>query len=494
MTEITFTKVLSDRYPHPHKKNMIRQYIQAFWRRASNSPGTWHPCRIWLRTFVVALCVFYTLLAAHAQDTNTPAPEYPAIPSLKYSPTPALSQAVETNLPPLPPPVSVPETPSAPPLAGNRQLSVPSDVPLPALPPLLRWGPLTLQPHLLYSLTYGNGLQASPGQQSSSFINEVDPGILLRWGSHWTLDYTPILRSYSSSAFRNTFDNSVTLRGTVAYEDWTFGLSQGYASSSDALIETGAQTDQQTFSTLLSANYKMSSKTSLDLGVSQSLRYFDQNVPGEKLNDYNSWSTTDWLDYQFWSRLSAGVGVGFGYANVKVGSDMASEQLQGRITWRVVNKLSFVLSGGAQDVQFLDSRVANLLSPVFSLSAHYSLFDTTTLSIGAYSAITPSYYQDQVTESTSVSAGLRQRLLGKLFLTLNGGYRTSTYHASTVGSAVVNSGNENYDSTFFSAGLATSFLKRGSVYVFCSVNDNSSGGATYNYTTSAVGCQLSYRF
>ena len=448
--------------------------------------------RVLFRTSVTALCAFSGLPLARAQDTNIPPPQYSTTPSDQYSNPPSLSAAIETNLPPVSPPVYAPEALPAPPLGGTSQLYVPPAAPKPGQAPLFRWGPLAVEPHLAYSLSYGNGLQATPGQQSSSLINEVDPGIFLRWGDHWTLDYTPILRYYSSSAFRNTFDNSVVLTGGTTYGDWAFGLSQNYASYSQPIIETGAQTDQQTFSTGLSAVRQMGSQTSLQLGVNQNLRCSDQTIPGQDLNNYNSWSTMDWLDYQFWSRFGAAIGVGFDYDNVKVGSDMTSEQLQGRITWIVVKKLSVVLSGGGSDRQFLGSGAPDLLSPIFSLSAQYSPFEVTTFYVSAYNAVTPSYYQDQVTESTSISAGLHQRLLGKLYLDLNGGYGTTTYHSSTLAPAAANI--SNYDTTSFSARLGAPMLKRGYAAVFYSVNYNSSGAAIYNYTTTMVGLQLSYRY
>jgi hypothetical protein len=360
------------------------------------------------------------------------------------------------------------------------------------MPPLLRWGSLTLQSHLLYSLSYGNGLRATPGQSSSSLINEVDPGILFQWGSHWSLDYTPTLRYYSSRAFQNTFDNAVTLTGGTTYEDWSFGLSQRYASSSSPIIETASQLNQETYSTGLSATRQIGSQTSLELGASQNFRFVDQTVPGEQLSDMRSWSTMDWLNYQFWPRFGAAIGTGFGYDNLPVGTDMTSEQLQGRITWKVVDKLSFVLSGGAEDRQFLAAGVPDLISPIFSFSAQYSLFEATSLSLIASRIVSPSFFQDQITESTAISAGLHQRLLGKLSLDLSGGYGTSTYHASSTAPGAANV--SNYDTTSFSARLSLPVLKRGSAAVFYSVNYNTSGGANYNYTTTQVGLQLSYRY
>ena len=248
---------------------------------------------------------------------------------------------------------------------------------------------------MLYRLSYGDGLQASPGQQSKTVVSELDPGLLFQWGNHWTLNYSPSMHFYSSRAFRDTFDNAVSLTGSMSYEDWSFGLSQSYASSSDPIIETASQLDQETYSTGLNATYQMGSQTSLQLGASQNFRFIDSTVPGEQLTDTRSWATMDWLNYQFWSRLGAAIGVGFGYDNLAVGTDMTSEQLQGRITWLVVNKLSFVLSGGAEDRQFLAPGVANLISPIFSFSAQYSPFEVTTLSLSASHTVSPSFFSDR---------------------------------------------------------------------------------------------------
>jgi hypothetical protein len=481
---------------------MILLYLQVVWRRASSLPMRRPPCCRSPKAFTSGpgpavlrfLCLFATICllitAARAQDTNAPSIESTNAPSLQYS-TPSIpSQLLETNQPPpLPPPAL--ETAPASRLAGTSQLAPAAAGPLSPVPPLLRWGPLTVQSHLLYSLSYGNGLQATPGQSSSSLINEVDPGILFQWGSHWSLDYTPTLRFYSDRAFHNTFDNAVTLTGGTTYEDWSFGLSQSYASSSEPLIETAAQTDQQIFSTGLSANRQLGSQTSLELGASQSFRYLGTAIPGAQ-SDTRSWSTMDWLNYQFWPRFGAAIGTGFGYDNLAVGTDMTSEQLQGRITWKVVNKLSFFLSGGAEDRQFLASGSPDLISPIFSFSAQYALFEATTLSLSASRIVSPSFFQDQVTESTTISAGLHQRLLGKLSLDLSSGYGTSTYHASSTAPVAANV--SNYDTTSFSARLSLPVLKRGSAAVFYSVNYNTSGGANYNYTTTQVGLQLSYRY
>jgi hypothetical protein len=404
------------------------------------------------------------------------------------------SQVAPTNTPGELPPLTSATAAPLPVLGGTSQLAGAPPVALAPAQALLQWGPITFRPHVLYTVSYGNGLQASPGQQVNTLINEIDPGILFQLGQHWTLDYTPTLRYYSSSQFQNSFDNRVALTGGTIYRDWTFGLSQSYASYSQPVVQTASQLDQEAFATALSATYRMSTALSLELAVNQSLQYQNQNqnVPGGQLSNWRSWSTMDWLDYQVEPTLGAAIGAGFEYDNVSVGSDMTAEQLQGRITWRVRTKLSFVLSGGVEDRQFLSSGVANSLTPVFSLTAQYQLFEHTTLSLSGGRTISPALFQSQITESTTLNAGLNQRILGKLNLNVSGAYGTTRYQ-NTVATPSPSIAS-NYETTSVNVSLSTAFLKRATAAVFYQLTYYSSGSAIYNYNTAQAGLSLGYRF
>lgn len=405
--------------------------------------------------------------------------EIPAVLSVTNQPEPLLETQVQ------PPP---------PPIAGTSQLA-----PAPLLTPVaptemgpLHLGRIDFRPHLAYQVSYGNGLQSAPGQQSDTLINTISPGILIRLGSHWTLDYTPSIRLYSDSRFKDGTDHAVNFAGSTTYEDWTFGLSQSYASTSQPLIETGAQTDQENYNTGLTASRTLGSQMSLDLAVNQTFRFIDQAIVSEALSNVREWSTTDWLNYQFAPRFTVGVGAGFTYDNMAVGSDMTSEQLQARVVWKVRNKLNLLLTGGGNEQQFLNSGSPDLLTPIFSVAAEYQLFDTTTLSLSGSRSVSPSYFQNQSTEATTINAALKQRLLGKLFLNVGGGYGTTTYHGATSGP--LTSGIGNFDSTSFNVSLGTTLLRRIIASAFYQLTYNSSGSALYNYTIRQAGLSLAYQF
>src|SRR5665213_3893846 len=106
------------------------------------------------------------------------------------------------------------------------------------------WGPFSIYPQLGYLFTYGNGLQAQPGVNSTTVVNTVTPDVMIKIGSHWSLDYTPSETFYSNPLFQNTINQHVTFMGAEAYGDWTLSLSQSYVDTSQPLVETGTQVDQ----------------------------------------------------------------------------------------------------------------------------------------------------------------------------------------------------------------------------------------------------------
>src|SRR5262245_40738190 len=160
--------------------------------------------------------------------------------------------------------------------------------------PLAQWGPVSVRPHVFYRFLYGDSIPTATTNFAATYINEISPGILLGLGNHWSLDYTPTLRYYSSSQFRDTLDHYVRLTGGTAYKDWILSLSQSYQSSSQPLVETGTQTEQQTFATSLRGSYQINTKMALDLELMQNI------VDTDEFTSYKEWSTLDWLHYQFW--------------------------------------------------------------------------------------------------------------------------------------------------------------------------------------------------
>ena len=385
-----------------------------------------------------------------------------------------------------PPPVSV--TPPALAEFQSSELGVvqrveeSTGIPLGTLP--FQWGPVNLRPQLFYSLSYASGLLSTPGAPASSIVNQFSPGMLFTIGSHWTIDYTPTWRWYSSSQFHDSLDHSLALNGWSAYEDWTFGLSQTYGRSSGSLAQTGTQTEQESFGTALNSSYRFNSKVSLDLSLSQNLQSADQ------FQGYRQWSTMEFLNYQFWPRFTAGLGVGAGYVDVDVGANMAFEQFQGRISWLATGKTSLVFHGGLEYRQFLSGGVNPILNPIFGLSLQTLLAKKTSLSIGADRGVSASYFANQASESTTVSVSLSQGITSRLNFGVSGSYGTTSYSSSALGVAA----SGGYDYISLSTRLSYYPIKRVTVSATYQFSNNSSSQPGLSFQSNQIGLELSYNF
>lgn len=368
------------------------------------------------------------------------------------------------------------------PAAEEAAAPVPGAAPGPTPPFPLHWGSLSFHPHLAYSLLYGTGIAYGPGRQDNTFLNTVSPGLTFGLGPRWSLDYTPSLLFYSSQYYSDTLDHAVSLRGSASAGRWDFSFGYGYRSTSDPLIETATQTDQETHNANVGANCRLGEKTSLELNLAQALRF------AQAYADSYTWSTTDWLDYQVRPTFAVAGGIDVAYDLVDPGTDMTRERLLGRVRGQMANKLSYSIQGGVEFRQFLDTQSPAKISPNVDASLNYQLFEPTSVFAFISHDTGTSYYSDQFTETTRMGGGFRQRFLGKVFLDVNAGYTIQKY-SSTFGDHVV---TREDDYPYFQAGLNTRFLTRGGLSVFYRYNENASDVSGYSFTSNQVGLQLSY--
>jgi hypothetical protein len=348
----------------------------------------------------------------------------------------------------------------------------------------LQWKNLTLRPHPYYQFLYADGLLSSAGQAAHSTVQTISPGALLQVGQHWTLDYSPAWTIYSNKQFSDSFGQTVSLMGGTSYNDWLLGLVQSYSKIDELSSVTASQTSTETFTTALNGTYTMNSKMSLDLAAYQNL------VSADQFSSYDEWSTLNWLNYQFWPRLNAGLGAGGGYNNVSAGSDMTFQQVQGRVNWRAADKISFQLHGGVEIRQFLSGGASPLVNPVFDATIQYLPFEQTRISVTAQRVVAASILESQVTETTGVNAGVNQRLLGEFFLDLTGGYQLVKY----VSSANTPGPSREDDVYSFNARLSRAFLKRGTIAVLYQFSKDNSSLPGYSFTSHQVGCEISFRY
>ena len=350
-------------------------------------------------------------------------------------------------------------------------------------------------------------LITQPGKPTDTFFTQtISPGLTIFFGPHVSLDYSPSFRFFSQSDFHNTVDQAVSLNTGVSVGDWALGLSQSFTVTDDPIVETSGQTEEKDYSASLNALYQFNDKISFDTSASVSLQFLNStnaifvftNSPGgpikipltQNLTDSQNYSASEWMDYRFDEKLSGGVGVTLSYSEQNSGFSSVSEEYRGRVSWQPGQKLSVAISGGLQDQQFLDSGANDLVTPVFSATIGYHLFEHTTVTLSANRDVYTSLFQDEVSESTSLGLGLQQRLLGKLQMSLGFGYNTVDYKDTTT--QLITSRSD--DSTSYSIGFNYPLWKRSSVSGFYQYTQNSSSTSAFGYSSSQVGAVLSWAY
>ena len=354
----------------------------------------------------------------------------------------------------------------------------------PAVPTFLQWGPVTAHPRASYRYVSSTGVQYKPGSATDTTIQTLSPGILLGVGTHWSLDYQASWNFYSSREFKDTLDHAINLLGSAAYENWTFNLSQGFSRSSQSLVETGRQTQQDQYSTGFTALDRIDSHLILETVGSQSL------TSPTDFNDTKEWSLLEWLHFRFSQQLDTALGAGAGYVEVNNGADANYYKFLGRIDWRPGSKLNLHLDGGLDHRRIRTGSANYINNPIANASVGYKLFEHTILMIGATRTVTASYFSNQTQKNLSWNAALDQRLLGRINLNLSAGYQKSTYEQTALGDAAARNDNNHW----YDVRLSTVVLRRGSVSIFYHRGKNSSSTPGYGFTSDQYGTELRYQY
>lgn len=352
----------------------------------------------------------------------------------------------------------------------------------------LRWGPFTAHPHVNYVFLYATGVLVTPGREDNTALHTVAPGITIE-SPHLAVDYTPTLNYYSKGPYDDVVNHNASLRSLFGYGDWNFSIEHVFLKTSNPTIETGTQTTVSTHLTGLEASWNYSEKVFFNFTLSQQIQ------DAENFQSYRQWGTMEWINYRLTQQLSIGGGVGGGYADVDVGSNMTYEQFQGRINWRPSKKLSLNLNGGVEVRQFIDVPDSdNLLNPLVGASVVYRLFDYTVLSLYANRSVSSSLFENQIVETATVGGGVNQRLLKYLNLNLSAGYRKSDYKFTFLAFNQQFAIAREEEYKFISTSLGTTFLKKGNVSVGYQHGINDSSLAGYSFESDQFSFQVGYRF
>lgn len=365
--------------------------------------------------------------------------------------------------------------------AASTNASVPS---APLENPFV-YGNVVFHPSAFYRFLHADGLQAAPGQPTSSDIHTVQVPLSLDLGTHWTIAYTPSWINYSADNFDDTFDQFASVRGITDYQDWRFTLSETYTHSNSILVETGQQTRQESLSTLLGASRSIGSHWQLDFTGNFSNRKGDLNP------HIRDWSTLEWVTYRVAPELAIGIGGGFGYTEIDDAADLKYEQIMARVSWTPTSQLSLEGQIGRDFRHSTASAGGDVETPLLQATLTYLPFDHTSLSLSASQTMSNSAFEGDLTKNSGWTVTFNQRLLGHLYLTVDAS-RSETEYADTSNGAAPIHRTDKLDS--YNARLTAQFRTRWNVALVFQRSENKSDETGFSFDSDQVGVELSCRF
>lgn len=380
---------------------------------------------------------------------------------------------------------SVPREPAVAPVL--RELQPPASAAQPPAPPEtpFKFGPVVVRPNLSFSYTNAEGLPTQDGRRVASEIFTTAAGLSVDLGEAWTLAYNPSWRNYTARAMQDSFDQSASLNGALAFRDWGFQVSESYSQATPTLVETGQQTKQESWVSSLSTSYSFNPGVQLHASAGMNETYTDIGA------DMRSWSSDISLNLIFSERLSLNLGPSFTYNEIVDAPDMYDEGYQARLNWSPTNRLTLGVNFGMQYSHSRSSTGIDLSDPVLNFTLGYQPFPTTSISVTASRTVEPSYFGDQVTDTFRWSVGLNQRLFGGLYFSANYAPYDAKYTA--INSALAAPGRKDAVKSF-NARLATQLFGRLMVAGTYAQTDNESTIGAFSFSTKQYGVALSYSY
>jgi hypothetical protein len=167
---------------------------------------------------------------------------------------------------------------------------------------------------------------------------------------------------------------------------------------------------------------------------------------------------------------------------------MTNERFLVSVSGLLGDKLNYNFSGGFEVRQFIDTDAEMKVSPILNLAMTYIITEKTTVNVYGNRQVTPTYFDDQFSESLAIGGGISQRIFGRFFLSLGGGYRWSDFNSTLNPTDLVQS--QNF--AFARASIGSRFLRRGTASIYYSWSNNNSNNQFVDLESNQFGLSLGY--
>ena len=404
---------------------------------------------------------------------------------------------------------------------ARAQLPPPDRILSEPRPALLHLGPLDVHARASSSFVYDDnislhdrprtGTQVGNIQTGKSldplgddFIFTFSPGIVFNKAatmedSHtaFTLDYSPSFLFFMKNSQQNSVNHNAHLDAGYAFTKLTLGLVQTFAATEGGVVDAGDRVKQRNYNTGLSVRYEMTEKTFLLLDGAYRLTDY------ETLTDSQEWTVTSTANYQISPKVTLGLGVTVGqlYVEEQVLRDGTTNQIVSavrvqtyvgptlRATYKTSEKTDVSLSFGGEWRTYEDGN--DTFGPVFALTGSYRPFEGTGFTVEGHRRQQNSAVINGANYiTTGGGVGARQRLRENLFGTLNFTYDHSDYEPTRKDVTIT----RRDDYFLLRCGLEAILGRSWSLGVFYQYREDISSDENYSFQNNQVGIQAAWGY
>jgi hypothetical protein len=357
---------------------------------------------------------------------------------------------------------------------------------------------------------YDDNINISQTNRVSDYYFTIEPVLTLglgdivgHEGNYIRLDYAPSLFLFLDHSEDDAVQQLIHLEGQhqfgrltlklgedVAILDGTDlgNLSNASSPGSQVNLDVSGRTRFQIYTTRIGASYDLSGKTFLSSEIDSLVTQYDS----ASLFSSEMFSGNLFLNYRYSDKLTFGIGGTGGYDLAdNPNPSQTFEQANANISYQASEKISLNASGGVEFRQFENNSRGGYIAPVFELGASYQPFDGTTITLsGNRRTYNSGVLAGQDFAGTTITAGLRQRLLQRFYFGIAGGYENSDYF-STVSGLTANRRDNYYFAEPSLDFSITRFWMLGAYYLH---RQNDSSLQSFTFDDNQVGARTTLKF
>ncbi len=244
--------------------------------------------------------------------------------------------------------------------------------------------------------------------------------------------YTPTISTFIDIDKREIIDHSVAFNSGFRFSKLALVVDQRITPYSGGDIESGSFISRNVYATSVSAEYEVSDKTSVELGLGNNIRDYQDGFDSQET------TVRGFSNYSMTEKIRLGLGGAYGHVTSTGSSNQDYQQALVRGLYLATEKTTLFAESGYEQRQF-SSKIKDQSSIVFKAGGSLALLPKTTLSVNASrNQIPSSVVRNSNTGSTGFSGSITQAVY-KVKLGLTGGYEIIEFSKSSVGSPKISS-------------------------------------------------------